>query len=587
MPVVTFDVADPVAVSGLDFEVESVTTFELADPVRVYGLPMVARTPDPTPTTSPDAVRAQVLDSAGNFVRHIPRAQGLRWLDEHNTAGSGSIDVRTFSETVAGTTTSEPGIDAGSQVMVSVGATDIFRLVLDAEPGYRIDPDTGNKIDAHVGAGAMGVLNSGICEPEYGWRAEGTEERSFDYGSNPTIGGWLVPSEWKTPVGKLIRKSWRWTYKKRHLPKGIHDKRAQWLWWRNPDAKNVANETCYFRSSFTTATAGRYRFEVCGDDTLEFQVDGEIRATTGPGGWRKATVVVLHLSAGTHYVAAKVTNTSGSSGNQNRSGFLCSIARINGDGDVVDIVRRTTPSTWTVRRQRSEAPGWFAAQILRQLVAEQQARGCAGHGPVTFGFTTAADSASVAWSGRQELSVKVETLALDYIQEMVETGIDVAMTPDLVFHAWRSRGADRSGWVRLDQHDAQAVDESGAQPPAVRNVAAARALTGWVVQENAASIAAVGRRETGISLGSSRSLTQTAAAVGSMLPDLADPPQTIEVKISGATGKWQPYRDFYVADWVSYRPAGATTWGRYRVMSIGGEVNEAGHPDWTIKLYEG
>jgi hypothetical protein len=587
VPVITVGAPTAVAVSGDDAVPVAQLAAESADPVRVYGLPAVVRTPDPTPTTAPDAVHARVLDSAGNFVRHLPRAQGLRWLDEFNTAGSGSIDVRTFSETVAGTTTSEPGIAAGSQVMISVGNTDVFRLVLDAEPGYRIDESSGDKVDAHVGAGALGVLNSGMCIPEYGWRAEGTEERSFDYGSNPSIGGWLVPSEWKTPVGKPVRKSWRWTYKKRHLPKGWPDKRAQWLWWRNPDAKNVANETNYFRSSFTLASARRVKFWICGDDTLEFQVDGEIRATTGPGGWRKPTKVVLHLSAGTHYVAAKVTNTSGSSGNQNRSGFLCSIARIDGDGDVVEWLRRTTPSTWTVRRQRSSAPGWFAAQILRQLVAEQQARGCAGHSPVTFGFTTAADSAGVGWVGRQELSVAVETLALDYIQQMVETGIDVAMTPSLVLHAWRSRGADRSRWVRLNQHDTHALEESGSQPPPIRNVAAARALTGWVVRENAASIAAVGRRETGISLGSSRSLTQTAAAVGSMLPDMADPPQTIEVKISGATGKWQPYRDFKVGDWVGYRAAGATTWTRFRVMSIGGEVNDAGYPDWTIQLYEG
>jgi hypothetical protein len=72
-----------------------------------------------------------------------------------------------------------------------------------------------------------------------------------------------------------------------------------------------------------------------------------------------------------------------------------------------------------------------------------------------------------------------------------------------------------------------------------------------------------------------------------MMPDLANPPQTYEVKISGAAGGPQPYRDFFVADWVSARLAGHTDWRRVRVMSIGGEVAPEGHANWTIRLYEG
>jgi hypothetical protein len=584
MPVVTGAAPTPIVVTGLDGVVANVVQGDAPTPILVTGSPAVPRTPAPTPQTTPDKVRARVLDSAGTFICHLPRTQGLRFLDEHNTAGAGSIDVRRYDDIE----TAHPSVwNPLNQILVSVGATDVFRLVLDAEPGYRID-DTGSRVDSRAGAGAMGVLNSGMCIPEYGWRPEGTEERSFDYGSNPNIGGWYVSSEWKTPVGRRVRKSWRWTYKKRHLPKKWRDRKAYWLWWRDPDAKNVANETCYFISSFTLASAGRVRFEVAGDDTLEFQVDGEIRATTGPGGWKKATKVVLDLSAGTHYVAAKVTNTAGSAGNQNRSGFICSIARINGDGEVTKWLNRTRPtSAWKVRRQLSAAPGWYAAQILRQLVQEQKDRGCAGHSPVTFGFSTTADSAGVGWAGRQEMSIPVGTQALDYVQQLVETGMDVAMTPGLQLNAWRSRGADRSGWVRLDQGTAHALDEAGSQPPPIRNVAYARANSGWVGRSDSASISANGRRETMASLGGSRSPAQTDASLAAMLPDLADPPQTIEVKISGATGKWQPYRDFFVADWVGYRAAGKTTWARYRVMSIAMEVNEAGHPDWTIQLYEG
>lgn len=584
MPTITAGIAGDTTVAGLDATAAHVFEADLVDDVLVYGLPATLFVPAPTPQTTPDAAQARVLDESGNFICQLPHAQGLRWLDEHNTAGSGSIDVRRYDDVE----TDHPNVwDAGNQIMISVGGRDIFRLVLDSEAGYRVEPATGARIDTRQGAGQLGVLNSGMCIPEYGWRAEATEERTFDYGSNPSIGGWYVASEWKTAVGKLVRKSWRWVFKKRHRPKGWRDRKAEWLWWKNPDATQSVNETCYFAGSFHMASPGRARIQVAGDDTLEFQLDGEVRATTGPGGWKRATKIVMHLSAGDHYVAGKVTNTAGSGGNQNRSGFICSIARINGDGDVVKWLLRSKPSTFKVRRQRSAPPGWFAAQILRQLVQEQKDRGCAGHSSVTFGFTTTADSSGVAWQGRQEISIPVGTLALDYIQQLVETGMDVAMTPSLVLNAWRTRGADRSGWVRLDQGDARPLEESAAQPPAIRNAAYAKAATGWVGRVDQGSIDARGRRETMIALGGSQSPQQTDATIASMLPDLADPPQTYEVKLSGATGNWQPYRDFDVADWVSFKATGWTTWRRVRVMSIGGEVNPAGHPDWTVQLYEG
>lgn len=581
MTVITAAPPSTGSVYGVTADATLILDAEVAQTGQVYGLPAVVVLPPPSvvPSTTPDGVQARVLDFSGAFIAKLPHAQGLRWLDEFNTAGSGSVDYRRYDDVE----TAHPGLWApGNQVMISVGGTDVFRLVLDSQGGYRIDPDTGDRIDSWAGMGALGVLNSGMCIPEYGWRPEATEERSFDYGSNPTIGGWYVASEWKKPVGKLLHDSWRWTYKKRHLPKGFKDKKAQWLWWKDPDAKSGSNETCYFVSSFTLSQARRVRFQVAGDDTLEFQVDGEIRMTTGPGGWKKASKLVMTLSAGTHYVAAKVTNTPGSTGNQNRSGFICSAARINGDGDVVSYLLRTNPSTWKVRRQLGSAPGWFAGQILRQLVSEQQTRGCAGHAAVSFGFTTTTDSAGVPWAGRQEMSLTIGTLALDYIQTLVETGMDVAMTPGLTLNAWRTRGADRSGWIRLRAR----TDESASQLPAIRNVAYARALTGWVGYAHDASVAARGRRETMITLGSSRSQEQTSAALSAMLPDLAAPPQTVEVQTSGAAGGPQPMRDFFVGDWVSYRAAGATGYSRYRVMSVGGEVNDAGHPDWTIKLYE-
>jgi hypothetical protein len=582
MTVITAGIASPVTASGTPATVGGVITADIADPVLVWGIPAASVPPPPTQSPNPDAISARVLDGTGAFICNLPHAKGLRWLDEHNTAGAGSIDVRRYD----GLEDLHPTVwEPDNQIIISLGNVDIFRIVLDAQGGYNIDTATGDRDDTWAGTGALGVVNTGMIEPEYGFRQEATEERSFDYGSNPAIGGWYVPGEWFHPVGKLIRKSWRWTYRKRHQPKGFPDRRAQWLWWRNPDSTSTANETCYFHSSFFLSSARRVKFWVAGDDTLEFQVDGEVRITNGPGTWSKASTLVMNLSAGTHTVAAKVANTPGSVGNANRSGFICSIGRLNGAGDVAAWLLRTTPASWTMRRQRSEAPGWFSAQILRQLVQEQKDRGCAGHSGITYGFTTTTDSAGQAWTGRRELSLQVETLGLDYVQQLVETGIDVAMTPGLVLNAWKQRGTDRSGWIRLNQKGGHQTGESAVQLPSIRNFAAAKAATGWVTQTDAASVAARGRRETGIALGSSSSPAQTAASVAAMMPDLADPKQTKEVTFSGASGGPQPYTDFFVADWVGYQAAGEDTWGRYRVMSISGEVEETGLPNWTVQLY--
>jgi hypothetical protein len=575
MPVITAGVGT-LDVSGLGAGRASVLEADASEPIQVTGLPASVDVVTETPSSTPDSVRARLLTSTGVFVRHLTRLDGLRWLDEHNSPGAGSIDMRRDLDQLA----------AGNQIVVSVGSRDVFRVVLDSEAGFRIDATRG-RVDAWAGTGALGVLNSGMVIPEYGWRPEATEERSFDYGSDPTKGGWFVSREWRTPVGKLVRKSWRWTYKKRHQPKGWPEKKAQWLWWRNPDAKHTANETCHFGDgSFTLASAGRVKFWVAGDDTLEFQVDGEVRATTGPGGWRKVTKFVLNLSAGTHYIGAKVQNTAGSSGNQNRSGLVFAIARINGDGDVTKWLLRSSPSTIKVRRQLSAPPGWFAAQIIRQLVFEQAARGVAGHSPITYGFTTAKDSHGVAWSTRQEVAIPVGTNGLDWMQQMVEAGLDVAMSPSLRLDVWRKRGSDRSRTVRIDQGDQKPTDESGNQEAPIRNVAYGRAKSGWVGVSSASSIAARGRRETLVSLGGSRSSQQTLTTLLQMLPDMANPPQTWQVSLSGASGGKQPYRDFAVGDWISYRPPGRTTWARCRVMSIEGVVNPAGYPDWTLQLYE-
>src|SRR5438477_7422424 len=98
MPVITGARAGAINVSAAAGVIQSKMAGEAADSIQVYGLPGTVRSPDPTPQTTPDTVRARVLDSTGAFICHLPHTQGLRWADEFDTAGAGSIDVRRYDD---------------------------------------------------------------------------------------------------------------------------------------------------------------------------------------------------------------------------------------------------------------------------------------------------------------------------------------------------------------------------------------------------------------------------------------------------------------------------------------------------------
>jgi hypothetical protein len=131
MPVVAVATATAVAVSGLPATVRDNQEVDLADPVQIFGLPATPVFAPAAPSPNPDAVRARVLDDAGAFICHLPRADGLRWLDEFNSPGAGSIDTRRYDDVE----TDHPGLWApGNQIIVAVGSTDVFRIILTPVP---------------------------------------------------------------------------------------------------------------------------------------------------------------------------------------------------------------------------------------------------------------------------------------------------------------------------------------------------------------------------------------------------------------------------------------------------------------------
>jgi hypothetical protein len=253
--------------------------------VQVYGLPGMSSAPG-RPATGPDAhpmpcPRAPSTSPA--FIANLPDAQGLRWLDEHNTAGAGSIDYRRYDAVEA----EHPNLwTAGNQIMIAVGGIDVFRLILDSEGGYRIDADTGDRTDSWPGTGPSGSSTPACAPPSTGIGARGHRRPDLRLRVQPEhrrLVRLLGVAQADRPAAPQVVAL---DLQEAAPAQGLRDKKAQWLWYRDPDSKNSANETCYFSDSFTLRTARRVKIWAAGDDTLEFQLDGEVQITTGPGGWR-------------------------------------------------------------------------------------------------------------------------------------------------------------------------------------------------------------------------------------------------------------------------------------------------------------
>lgn len=581
MPVITGATATATA-AGIAATVSG-NVVEL-DTAIAFASGVSALVPHPTATTVADQVHTTAYTSAGTFLAHLPRRNGVAWMAENNLPGTGSARLR-LADLEA------DGLSPFNIVRHTLSGR-AHEFIYEAT-GAEQDSDDGERFVTMSGRGTLAILENAVVFPEYTFQLGTADDRSFDYGSKE--GSWYIASEWKTPVGipqgspASVRKG---------FPRGWPDRKCEWIWSRNPNAKSP-NGKNHFRGSFTLAARRRIRIWAVGDDRMELQLNGEVILRHANNHWRKPKAVTLTLEAGTYLLAAEVENTT--RGTDDKSGFLCLVAEVNEKDKIVRIIKRTRPSTWKVRGYKPTPPGWYPAQILKTLVEEAQARSVDGFAGITFGFTDTHDSDGRLWTDRVDIAFGVSTTSLlDVVAQLVENGLNVEMAPGLVLNAYISRGFDRTSAVTLAHVTAGSGDQgiptpTGERRPAVRkvgqgvhskikNVGAVRHRHGWEIVEDSPSQAEHGIREGGLILGRAASQTQAATIAGKWYRDTGQPETTIQVTTTSAKGP-QPFVDYNLFDLV-LAPGLSGDYAPHRVLSITArEDDDTGLILWTHELY--
>lgn len=568
---------------GRDVEVSTGSTITRAEG-RAIGRSMLMFGAPPA-TSAPDALRLEVVTAAGvQLVNDLPR-RNLNFSVEHN--GSGAVGFEIDLDTLA------DGIDDaildpdnlvrihyGDQTAHPYGVAE--GMLTSAAPVQR---DDGSWALPCGGTGSWDVLEFGILYPPAG--ATG-DTREFSYTAGQTGPSW-VPDQWGTPVGRKVKTSWRWA---KRWPRGWPESTAQWLWSSSPE-KSSSDGTRWFSGSITLASAKYVRFYLAGDDNLRFYINGAKAKVKAAGAWKTTTVFTRRLPAGTHVLSAAVANVPGG---DNRSGFACAVAEMDGHGNRVRWLLRSTTSTFKIKKAYgyfAQVPlppdGWYPPAVLWAHIAEAAARGVEFHPQITCTFTGSVDSSGSAWTAKGPVEYDIGISGMDLGEKIRSRGYDVAMLPGLRLSAWKRRGFDLRERVTIGTP--QSVSYSSRAWPRVRTVGITHHESGWTETAGDAAIAAeYGRRELTLSGGGVDGDQQADLFAADAMDTAASPEETIEVTIGSAdrlpdgTSAPQPFRDFNVADIVSV--PGPTGYVPVKVMSISGAEQDAGRSiKFTIAGY--
>jgi hypothetical protein len=508
----------------------------------------------------------------------IPNRKGLTWQDPLNSPGMGSLAV--------------PYDDPAAQYLKD---RNIVRLWYqgDYRYAYRIQKPKNVVVDVNgeadrwltaAGPGVMSILGDAALFPEYGLVRQSGAERAFSFAS--ASGNWYVSSEWVAPLGVVFTSD---TGVRAGNPKDWPDKGASWIWDTSPTTNDTAGKVVYFRSSFSLSATTDLTIFATADNYFELYLDGQqILASdlTDPYTWQRTSSYPTTLAAGTHLLAARVTNEPIRT-TSNPAGFLCAVATVNTSGQPQTIIRHTDTSNWLCRPEGSAPPGWHAAQVLATFVSEAQARSSnwKSLGALTIGFTPTTDTAGNAWTDLLNRTFTVGTKGVDLVTQLCEQGIDIAVSPSLAVQAWKQRGTDKSTGanpvvlrpaLNLKQYEVET-------DLAIVTHLLVRTPNGWV-EVAASNEATDGRCEDLLDLGNASSDAQATSQAQSTFTDIGQPLLTHTatcLPVAGAT----PYVDFGLGDTV-LAPDGAGAAVAARVMTISVTEDDKGDVSFVPELYK-
>lgn len=582
---VTFDDTDPnhCIVSPIDggwrysWDDAGSTDHDYNDIVVEIRIPPLTLPPETLSDRSGCDLHVAIYEQDGvTLIAHVPRRRGVRWLDEVNTAGTAQFELHLGDAVLV----ANPSLlNQYNVVKFALNGTPIKAwLIEDVQP---VRVATGEQADEWVtvtGRGVISALEAAVVYPEYGLRELVSEDRNFNFASRDGV--WRNPGEWVAGVGVLWPSDT--APARAHHPTNWPDPLAYWIWSSDP-LTNAPPGRNWLRSTFTLAATTPVIVYATADNVFQLYLDGELIIASDPStewAFRTRFEFRVTLAAGLHTLAAVVDNITNL---PSPAGFIATIFRTNASGDPTGTnVFRTKPAN-TIVKPYGNTPGWFGATIIRQCVIEAQERHVTSLLPVTFGFDNVYDSNGVAWNDIQERTVKLGTTDVwDLSTQVIETTLDLDLDANFVLRAWKERGQDRSATMRiLPSRDVTAAAGT-IRAGKLRNQALLKFDGGWMELFSAASKDLFGRREVGLSVGTSTSTEQTQLVGTSTLREVARPEHTIPLSYTCVAGP-QPYHDFMLGDTLTV-PDVFSGLTKARLMSITGSETE-NVISWDLDFY--
>lgn len=353
---------------------------------------------------------------------------GYTWQETLNDTGTGTVALLNTDPALA-------GIDYDQALRFYLDDAPVFVSLVEVIDTRTIAPtEEADQVTTITGRGAIAVLDDMAVYPEGGAdHLPVGDDRLFFFGqADYDDSGWQPATvqaiyndatpNWNDSLGVKA-------------PRDYPASGAGYIWNNEGTTAEAPVGTVYFRYTFVLGAAIKIKFYASGDNLWTLWLDGVEIMGEGEDGttWLDTQESdVIDISAGTHVMAARVTNTPPfidefAVAHPNPAFLIVSAWAVNGSDGSESLVWQTD-ATWRVTGYLDNAPPITAGQIIGTLVAEGVARGCFAP---TLTFSDVASSDGFAWSSLStaggpiyEFTTNVGDTVLGVLRSLAETYVD-------------------------------------------------------------------------------------------------------------------------------------------------------------------
>ena len=398
------------------------------------------------------------------------------------------------------------------------------------------------------------------ADPDFTWGTPSDSPGQQDSTTGARAGN---PDGWPTDLGDAY-----WITR----PVGTTEDKSRHLFVANCTVPTDCYLTVYFSS----------------DESIAVYFGGAMIGQTSSSetGYQDVQTWSAWVVAGTYRVAASKTSII-SRGGDGIDPILIGVASNNDDGSVNDVLLVTNNSDWksfAMHPVTGTTPSLTPGEILTQLHKEAKARGVSTWTGLTPTWSKTQGSDAKPWQKREERVWRNGyERYLDMVEDLGDLGIDIDITPSLVFNAYADRGTDRSATVTIEALvGADSITEQGVGVEGTMLLVETE--DGWTAElTRAAAVTAYGRREMALSLGNAPSIKQGTQLGQKVLDERLSKALTEKTVEFYALPGCVPFSSFDLGDTVSVKIGTTTLKGV--VLDIGGQQDSTeGIIRWTAKI---